>query len=71
MISTLYSALPHNQIKEKLAEYMEYTFNREGSLYLGWYDKHAFFTSEQPKNIIRGQVRKCVVLSIIFWTIGL
>ena len=32
--STLYTTLPHNLIKEKLAEFIEQTFNREGSLYL-------------------------------------
>ena len=30
--STLYTTLPHNLIKEKLAELIEQTFNREGSL---------------------------------------
>ena len=47
--STLYTTLPHNLIKEKLAELIEQTFNREGSLYLACNDKNAFFTSEQPK----------------------
>ena len=47
--STLYTTLPHNLIKEKLTELIEQTFNREGSLYLACNDKHAFFTSEQPK----------------------
>ena len=47
--STLYTTLPHNLIKEKLTELIEQTFNREGSLYLVFNDKNAFFTSEQPK----------------------
>ena len=47
--STLYTTLLHNQIKEKLTELIEQTFNREGSLYLACNDKNAFFTSEQPK----------------------
>ena len=47
--STLYTTLPHNLIKEKLTELIEQTFNREGSLYLAFNDKSAFFTSEQPK----------------------
>ena len=47
--STLYTTLPHNLIKEKLTEFIEQTFNREGSLYLACNDKNAFFTSEQPK----------------------
>ena len=37
-VSTLYTTLHHNLIKEK-----------EGSLYLACNDKNAFFTSEQPK----------------------
>ena len=47
--STLYTTLPHNLIKEKLTELIEQTFNRQGSLYLACNEKHAFFTSEQPK----------------------
>ena len=47
--STLYTTLPHNLIKEKLTELIEQTLHREGSLYLACNDKHAFFTSEQPK----------------------
>ena len=43
--STLYTTLPHNQIKEKLTKLIE----QEGSLYLVCNDKNAFFTSEQPK----------------------
>ena len=46
--SILYTTLPHNLIKEKLAELIEQKFNREGSLYLAYNDKNAFFTSEQP-----------------------
>ena len=47
--STLYTTLPHNLIKEKLTELIEQLFNREGSFYLACNDKHACFTSEQPK----------------------
>ena len=47
--STIYTALPHNLIKENLTELIEQTFNREGSLYLACNDKNAFFTSKQPK----------------------
>ena len=47
--STLYTTLPHNLIKEKLAELMEQTFIREVSFYLACNNKNAFFTSEQPK----------------------
>ena len=48
-LSTLYTTLPHNLIKEKLTELIQHTFNREGSLYFACNDKNAFFTSEQPK----------------------
>ena len=30
-----------------------------------------FFTSEQPKRFLCAHVRKCVILSIIFWTLYL
>ena len=46
---SLYTALPNNVIKEKLTEFIEQTFNREGSFYLACNEKHTFFTSEQPK----------------------
>ena len=32
--STLYTTLPHNLIKEKLKNLIEWTFKREGSLYI-------------------------------------
>ena len=48
-LSTLYTTLPHNLIKEKLTALIEQTFNREGSPYLACNDKNAFFTPEQPK----------------------
>ena len=54
--STLYTILPHNLLEEKLAELIEQTFNREGSLYLACNDKNAFFTSEQPQ---RYKLRSC------------
>ena len=66
-----YTTLPHNLIKEKLTELIEQTYNREGSLYLACNDKNAFFTSEQPKRYNYGHVKKCVMRSIIFWTIYL
>ena len=47
--STPYTTLPHNLIKEELIELVKQTFNREGSFYLFCNEKHAFFTSEQPK----------------------
>ena len=48
-LSTLYTTLPHNLIKEKLTV-IKQTFNREGSLYLDCNDKMPFFfTFEQPR----------------------
>ena len=47
--STLYTTLPHNPIKEKLLDLIEWTFKRAlknyGSLYLACNDRKAFFTS--------------------------
>ena len=60
--STLYTTLPHNLIKEKLTKLIEQIFNREGSLYLACNDENALFT---------GRDRKCVMISIVFWTIYL
>ena len=47
--STLYTTLPHNLIKDKLIDLIERTFQREGSPYLAYSDRNAFFTSEKPK----------------------
>ena len=69
--STLYTTLPHNLIKEKLTELIEQTFNRKGSLYLACNDKNAFFTSEQPKRYKLWSCQKCVMRSIILWSIYL
>ena len=70
MISLLYYTLPHHLVKEKHTESVEQNLNREGSLYLACNEKRVFFTSEQPTQISCGSVRKCVMLSIIFWTIN-
>ena len=70
--STPYALLPHNPIKEKLTELIEQTFNREDSFYLACNDKNAFFLLLNNLNYINcGHVRKCVMRSIIFWTIYL
>ena len=69
--STLYTTLPHNLINEKLTELIEQTFNREGSLYLACNEKNAFLLLNNLNDISCGHVRKCVMLSIIFWTIYL
>ena len=70
--STLYTTLPYNLIKEKLTELTEQSFNREGSLYLACNDKNSFFLLlNNLKDINCGHVRKCLMRSIIFWTIYL
>ena len=44
--STLYTTLPHNLIKEKLLDLIEWTiYKKAGKLYLACNDKKAFFTS--------------------------
>ena len=47
--STLYTTLPHNLIKDKLLDLIERAFKQfyknEGTLYLAFNDKTAFFTS--------------------------
>ena len=47
--STLYTSLPHNLIKEKLINLIEWTFKREGSPYIASNERQAFFTSEDTK----------------------
>ena len=54
--STIYTTVPHNLIKDKLTKLIKHTFNCDGSLYLACNEKHAFFTSEQPK---RYNMRPC------------
>ena len=44
--------LPHNLIKNKLIDLIERAFNREGSPYLAFNDRNAFFTSENLKNFM-------------------
>ena len=43
--STLFTTLPHNLIKEKLRNLIEWTFKREGSSYIACNERQAFFTS--------------------------
>ena len=60
-VSTLYTTLPHNLIKDKLLDLIERTFQREGSPYLACNDRNAFFTSEKLKNIMHGHVKMYVM----------
>ena len=66
--SILYTTLPHNLIKEKLTELIEQTFNREDPLYLNAMIKCLFLHLNNLNDINCGHVR-CVMRSIIFWTI--
>ena len=47
--STLYTTLPHNLIKEKLINLIEWTFKRKGSPYIACNERQAFFTSEDTE----------------------
>ena len=47
--STLYTTLPHNLIKEKLINLIEWTFKRECSPYIACNERQAFFTSGDTK----------------------
>ena len=47
--STLYTILPHNLIKEKLINLIDWTFKREGSPYITCNERQAFFTSGDTK----------------------
>ena len=48
-VSTLYTTLPHNLIKENLINLIEWTFKREGSSYIACNERQAFFTSGDTK----------------------
>ena len=41
-LSTFYTTLPHNLIKDKLIDFIERTFTGEGSPYLACNDRNAF-----------------------------
>ena len=68
--STLYTTLPHNLIKEKLLDLIEWTFKRAlknyGSLYLACNDRKAFFTSsDQSRYTIWSCQNVCDALSYL------
>ena len=58
--------LPYNLTKEKLTEFIEQTFNREGSQYLPFMRIMPFLLPENQNDISCGHVRKCMKLYIIF-----
>ena len=49
-VSTLYTTLPHNLIKDKLVDLIERTFQRKDYLYIPCNDRNAFFTSDTVRN---------------------
>ena len=49
--STLYTTLPHNLIKEKLINLIEWTFKREGSPYIACNERQALFHFWRHKTI--------------------
>ena len=53
VFSTLCTTLPHNLIKEKLINLIEWTFKREGSPYIACNERQAFFTSGDTKRYKR------------------
>ena len=68
--STLYTTLPHNLIKEKLLDLIEWTFNRAlknyGSLYLACNDRKSFFTfSDQGRYTFWSCQNVCDALSYL------
>ena len=71
--STLYTTLPHNLIKEKLLDLIEWTFKRAlknyGSLYLACNDRKAFSLPLTKVGIHFGHVRMCATPYPISWII--
>ena len=56
--STLYTTLPNNLIRNQLVDLIENTFRCEEVLYFACNEEHAFFASEEHKNMIYGFVKK-------------
>ena len=70
---TLYKTLPHNLIKVKLLDLIEWTFKRAlknyGSLYLACNDRKAFSLPLTKVGIHFGRVRLCATPCPISWII--
>ena len=60
--STLYTTLPHIRIKDELVDLMERIFQRNGSLYIAYNDRNAFFSSDAVRYLWSCQ-KVCVKLS--------
>ena len=64
--STLYTTLPHNLIKEKLINLIEWTFKREGSPYIASNEIRLSSLLKTQNDINFGPVKTCVKLNIPF-----
>ena len=65
--STLYTTLPHNLIKEKRLDLIEWTFKNYGSLYLACNDRKAFFISSDQSRytlVVSACVRRLLLDNI-------
>ena len=60
-LSTLYTTLPHNLIKDKLIDLIERTFQSEGSPYLACNDRNAFLLQKNLKSFMHGRVKMYVM----------
>ena len=58
--STLYTTLPHNLIREKLINLIEWTFKREGSPYIACNERTLSSLLETQNDINLGLVKTCV-----------
>ena len=58
--STLYTTLPHNLIKEKIINLIEWTFKREGSPYIACNEGQASSLLKTQNDINFGLVQTCV-----------
>ena len=64
--STLYTTLPHKLIKDKLVDFIEGIFQREGSLYIACNDRHGFFSSDAVRNYYLWSCQKvCEALTFL------
>ena len=66
----LYTTLPHNLIKDKLADLIERIFQRECSLYIACNGRNALFTSDAVRNYNLWSCQKvCEALTFLLDTI--
>ena len=71
-VSTLYTTLPHNLIKDKLVDLIERTFQREGSLYIACNDRNASFTSDAVRNYNLWSCQKvCEALTFLLLNVSI